>query len=137
MNLILAMLQAAQPPIGFDLPLVTGLAGFIALPVKVLVDVIKGMWPKAPPGFLPPIGLVIGFLMSLVVLVAIKQPLDSAIYAQCTLAAVGAQVGAMAASALQNKVNRVEERVDAALAATPGTTKAEINDAVRNGTTIP
>ena len=134
MNLILAMLQAA--PAGFDLPLVTALTAMIALPVKVLVDVIKGMWPNAPSGMLPPMGLIIGFAIAIVVLVAVRQPLDAAVYAQCTLAAIGAQVGAMAASALQNKVNKVEERVDAALAAAPGTTKAEINDAVRSGIPI-
>jgi hypothetical protein len=131
--IILGLIQAA--PAGFDLPLVTALTAMIALPVKVLVDIIKGMWPNAPGGFLPPMGLVIGFAVSLVVLVATKQPLDASIYAQCALAAVGAQVGAMAVSALQNKVNKVEERVDAALAAPPGTTKAEIDAAVKNPTT--
>lgn len=134
MNTILGLIQAA--PVGFDLPLVTALTAMIALPVKVLVDVVKGMWANAPSGLLPPIGLVIGFVVSLVVLVATRQPLDSAVYAQCVLAAIGAQVGAMAASALQNKVNKVEERVDAALAAGPGTTKAEVDAAVKSGTPI-
>lgn len=131
MRTILGLLQAA--PVGFDLPLVTALTAFIALPVKVLVDIVKGMWANAPSGVLPPIGLVIGFGVAVLVLVAIRQPFDSAVYSQCALAAVGAQVGAMAVSALQNKVNKVEERVEAALAAPAGTTKAEIDSAVKNG----
>jgi hypothetical protein len=133
MNTMIAILQAA--PVGFDLPLVTALTAFIALPVKVLVDIVKGMWAKAPSGVLPPIGLLIGFGVSVLVLIAIRQPFDGAVYAQCALAAVGAQVGAMAVSALQNKVNKVEERVEAALAAPEGTTKAQINEAVKNGAT--
>jgi hypothetical protein len=133
MNFIFGLLQAE--PVGFDLPLVTALTAMIALPVKVLVDVVKGMWANAPGGVLPPIGLVIGFVVALVVLVATRQPLDGAVYAQCVLAAIGAQVGAMAVTGLQNKVNKVEERVEAALAAEPGTTKAEINEAVKNPTT--
>ena len=132
-HIIIGLLQAT--PAGFDLPLVTALTAFIALPVKVLVDIVKGMWANAPSGVLPPIGLAIGFGVSILVLVAIKQPLDGAVYAQCALAAVGAQVGAMAVSALQNKVNKVEERVEAALAAPEGTTKAEIDAAVKNGNT--
>lgn len=133
---MLIILGIFQPtPGAFDLPLVTSLTAFIALPVKVLVDIVKGMWPNAPSGMLPPIGLVIGFAVSVMVLVATRQPFDGAVFAQCALAAVGAQVGAMAVSALQNKVNKVEERVDAALAAGPGTTKAEVDAAVKAGTT--
>lgn len=116
-----------QAPAGFDLPLVTALTAFIALPVKVLVDVVKGALPKLSSSLLPLVGLVIGFGFSMVVLVAVKIPFDASAFAQCGIAAVGAQVGAMAVTAFQNKVNKTEERMDAALAASAGTTKAEVD----------
>lgn len=122
MDVILMFFQA---PAGFDLPLVTALTAFIALPVKVLVDVVKGAVPKIPASLLPLIGLIVGFLFAMVVLVAVEIPFKGSVYAQCAIAAVGAQVGAMAVTAFQNKVNKTEERVDAALAAPTGTTKAE------------
>lgn len=123
-----------QAPAGFDLPLVTALTAFIALPVKVLVDVVKGAVPKLPSTILPPIGLVVGFLFAVLVLVAVETPFKGSVYAQCAIAAVGAQVGAMAVTAFQSKVNKTEERVDAALAAPAGTTKAEVDAKVFNGT---
>ncbi len=119
------MLQAA--PVGFDLPLVTALTAFIALPVKVLVDVVKGALPRLPASLLPVAGLIIGYVFSIVVLVAIKTAFDASVWAQCGIAAVGAQVGAMAVTAFQSKVNKTEERVDAALAAKPGTDKADLD----------
>lgn len=123
MNVI--WLSVFQAPAGFDLPLVTALTAFIALPVKVLVDVVKGAIPRLPPSVLPLAGLIVGFLFAMLVLVAVEVPFKGSVYAQCGIAAVGAQVGAMAVTAFQNKVNKTEERVDAALAAKAGTTKAE------------
>ena len=120
---ILLLFQAA--PAGFDFPLVVALTAFIALPTKVLVDVVKGAVASMPPAVLPIVGLVIAYLFCLVVLVANKTPFDGSVFAQCGIAAVGAQVGAMAVTAFQSKVNKTEERVDAALAAPAGTTKAE------------
>jgi hypothetical protein len=127
---ILTFFQSA--PAGFDLPLVTALTAFIALPVKVLVDVVKGAMPKLPSNVLPLIGLIIGFVFSMVVLLAIRTAFDSAVLAQCGIAAVGAQVGAMAVTSFQSHVNKTEERVDAALAAKQGTSKAEIDAKVFN-----
>jgi hypothetical protein len=127
------MFSLFQTAAGFDLPLVTALTAFIALPVKVLVDVVKGAVPKLPGTLLPLAGLLIGYLFSVVVLVAVEVPFKASVWAQCAIAAVGAQVGAMAVTALQNKVNRTEERMDAALAAPAGTTKAEVDAQVFKG----
>lgn len=120
-----------QSPAGFDFPLVAALTAFIALPVKVLVDVVKGMFDSLPPKFLPAIGLIIAYLFCLVVLVAAGVPFTSSVYAQCGIAAVGAQVAAMAASGLQNKVNKVDERIDAALAMDKGATRADVDAKVK------
>lgn len=124
------LLLTLQAPAGFDFPLVTALTFFIAMPVKILVDVIKGAMPKLPPTLLPVIGLVIGFLFSLLVLIAAETAFKSAVYAQCFIAAVGAQAGAMAASGLQNRVNKVEERVQTALDSPAGTTKEQLDKIV-------
>lgn len=123
-----------QAPAGFDLPLVAALTAFIALPTKVLVDVVKAAWESLPAKVLPLVGLVIAFGFSIVVLIAVKTHLDASVFAQCGIAAVGAQVGAMAVTAFQSKVNRTEERVEAALAAPTGTTKAEVDAQVFKGT---
>lgn len=124
-----------QPaPSGFEFPLVVALTAFIALPVKVLVDIVKAAVPVIPASGLPVVGLVIAYLFCIVVLIANKTAFDGSVYAQCGIAAVGAQVGAMAVTAFQNKVNKTEERVDAALAAPTGTTKAQVDAQVFKGT---
>lgn len=130
-NLFL-MFQAA--PAGFYFPLVVALTAFIALPVKVLVDIAKAAVPRLPSAGLPLVGLVTAYAFSVVVLIANKTAFDGSVYAQCAIAAVGAQVGAMAVTAFQSKVNKTEERVEAALAAPAGTTKAEVDAKVFNGT---
>jgi hypothetical protein len=132
LSLFLSLFQAA--PAGFDFPLVAALTAFIALPVKVLVDVVKAAMPKLPSSALPIVGLVIAYIFCLVVLVAAEIALKASVFAQCGIAAVGAQVGAMAVTAFQSKVNRTEERVDAALAAPAGTSKAEVDAQVFKGT---
>ena len=114
-----------QAPAGFDFPLVAALTAFIALPVKVLVDVVKAAVPRLPSTLLPVVGLLIAYVFCLVVLVAAEIALKGSVLAQCGIASVGAQVGAMAVTAFQSKVNKTEERVDAALASKAGTTKAE------------
>lgn len=130
----LLMFFFLQPaPAGFEFPLVVALTAFIALPVKVLVDVLKGAIPALPPTLLPLLGLVVAYLFCIVVLLANKTPFDGSVLAQCGIAAVGAQVGAMAVTAFQSKVNKTEERVEAALAAKEGTTKAQIDAKVFNG----
>lgn len=95
---------ADAPPAGFDLPLVAALTAFIALPVKFLVDVVRGTFTSIS-NLIPIIGIVIGFLFSVVVLVAIARPLTASVLAQCLIAGVGAQIAAMAASGGQNKAN--------------------------------
>lgn len=125
------LLLMFQAPAGFDFPLVAALTAFIALPVKVLVDVIKGAVPKLPGAFLPPIGIVIGFLFCLVVLVAAEIAFKSSIYAQCAIAAVGAQVAAMAVTSLQTRVNRVDEKIDMALTMPATATRADVDAAVK------
>jgi hypothetical protein len=119
------VLSIFQAPAGFDFPLVAALTAFIALPVKVLVDVVKAAVPRLPSTLLPVAGLVIAYVFCLVVLVAAEIPFKGSVYAQCGIAAIGAQVGAMAVTAFQSKVNKTEERVENALASKAGTTKAE------------
>lgn len=103
--ILVTFLQAA--PGGFDLPYVAPLAAFIALPVKVLVDIVRGAWVGIPAGLVPLVGVVCAFAFSSVVLLAAKIHFDGSVWAQCAIAAVMAQVGAMAASAVQNKVNEI------------------------------
>lgn len=126
------MILMFQAPAGFDFPLVAALTAFIALPVKVLVDVIKGAVPKLPGAFLPVIGIVIAYVFCLIVLVAAEIAFKGSIYAQCAIAAVGAQVGAMAVTSLQTHVNKVDEKIDAALKMTdPRATRADVDAAVK------
>lgn len=116
---------------GFDLPLVAQLTAFIALPTKVLVDIVKNAIPKIPSTVLPAVGLVVAFLTALVVLIAMKTTIDMSVVAQCGIAAIGAQVAAMAATSLQTKADKVDERIDTALKADPGTTRTEIDAEVK------
>src|SRR5688572_13744909 len=104
------LLQSAPAPAGFEFPLVTALTAFMALPVKFLVDVVKG-WNKVPSSFLPVIGIAIGYVFCIIVLIAARTPFDSAVYAQCGIAAVGAQIAAMAVTWNQTRADKVEERV--------------------------
>lgn len=132
--LMIFLWQTAPAPAGFDFPLVAALTAFIALPVKILVDVVKGALPRLPSSLLPVVGLVIAYLFCLVVLAAAEIAFKPSVFAQCGIASVGAQVGAMAVTAFQSSVNKTEERVDAALAAAPNTTKAQIDAQVFKGT---
>jgi hypothetical protein len=125
-NLAALMLLQIPAPAGFDFPLVTALTGFMALPVKFLVDVVKG-WNVVPGSLLPVIGIVIGYVFCIIVLIAAKTPFDSAVYAQCGIAAVGAQIAAMAATWNQNRAEKVEERVQTALDLPQGSSKADVN----------
>lgn len=95
--------------VGFDLPLVTSLAAFIALPVKGSVDIVKGAWTRLPSNALPLVGVVVAYVFCVVVLLATKHPFEASIYAQCFLAAVIAQLGAMAATAGQDRANKNRE----------------------------
>lgn len=119
-----------QAPAGFDFPLVAALTAFIALPVKFLVDVVKGLLPQINDGVTPAVGIAMGFFFCLVVLVANQTAITKAVLAQCGIAAVGAQVAAMAATWNQNRVQKVNERIDAALSLPPGSTRADVNNAV-------
>ena len=119
-----------QAPAGFDFPLVTALTAFTALPVKFLVDVVKGAIPKLPSAFLPLIGVIVGFLFCLLVLVAAETSFKAAVYAQCGIAAVGAQVAAMAVTWNQTRADKVDEKIQTALDAKPGTTRAQVDAVV-------
>ena len=122
----LLVMQSAPAPAGFEFPLVTALVAFMALPVKFLVDVVKG-WNVVPSTALPVIGIVIGYAFCLVVLVAARTPFDSAVFAQCGIAAVGAQIAAMAVTWNQTRADRVEERIQTALDLPQGSSKADVN----------
>lgn len=129
--MFLGIFQTAPAPAGFDFPLVTALVAFLALPVKVLVDVVKGAVPVLPPGLLPLVGLILGFGASVVVLIASRTHFDGSVYAQCAIAAVGAQIAAMAATSLQTKVQKVDERIDAALGMDSTKTRADVDAKVK------
>lgn len=128
---LLLWVQTAPAPAGFDFPLVTALTAFIALPVKFLVDVVKG-WDVVPGKVLPVIGIVIGYVFCVVVLVAARTSFDSAVYAQCGLAAVGAQIAAMAVTWNQTRASKVEERIQVALDLPAGSDKADVDKVVYN-----
>lgn len=126
---LLLLLQTAPAPAGFDFPLVTALTAFIALPVKFLVDVVKG-WEVVPGAALPLVGIVIGYAFCVVVLVAAETSFAASVYAQCAIAAVGAQIAAMAVTWNQTRANKVEERIQTALDLPQGSSKAEVDSAV-------
>ena len=124
------MIQTA--PAGVDFPLVTLLAGFIALPVKFLVDVIKGAAPKIPDSALPAAGVVVGYAFCVVVLIANRTAFDMAVYAQCGIAAVAAQVAASAATWNQNRAQQLNKTIETAINAPEGTTVAQVKEQVKN-----
>lgn len=124
--MLLLWFQTAPAPAGFDFPLVTALTAFIALPVKFLVDVVKG-WNKVPGPALPVIGIAIGYVFCVVALVAAKTAFDASVFAQCGIAAVGAQIGAMAVTWNQARADKVEERVQVALDLPQGSSKDDVN----------
>lgn len=126
MNTLAMLLQSAPAPAGFEFPLVTALVAFMALPVKFLVDVVKE-WNVVPGPVLPVIGIVIGYVFCIVVLVAARTPFDSAVFAQCGIAAVGAQIAAMAVTWNQTRADKVEERIQTALDLPQGSSKADVN----------
>lgn len=123
---IFTLLQTPPAPAGFDFPLVPALTAFIALPVKFLVDVVKG-WNRVPGPALPLIGIIIGYGFCIIALIAARTVFDSAVFAQCGLAAVGGQIAAMAATWNQTRANKVEERIQTALDLPQGSSKAEVD----------
>lgn len=129
MRFLLIWLQTA--PAGFDFPLVALLTGFIALPVKFLVDTVKGAIPAIPGPALPFVGVVLGFGFCCLVLVANRTAFDSAVLAQCGIAAVGGQVAAMAATWNQTRVDKVDEKIEKALNMPSTATKADVEAAVK------
>ena len=121
----------------FDFPLVTKLTLFIALPVKFTVDTVRGMVPQIPSQALPLVGVVAGFLYALLALVADKAAFESAVYAQCAFAAVGAQLGAMAVTSNQTRVQKVDEKINAALDSTKGTSREDFETAFAKKEALP
>jgi hypothetical protein len=132
MRILMFIFQGA--PAGFDFPLVAALTAFIALPVKFLVDVVKGAIPELPGAFLPLVGIIIGLLFCVVVLVAAETPFKASVYAQCAIAAVGAQVAAMAVTWNQTRADKVDEKIQTALEAPTGTTRAQLEKTVERQT---
>jgi hypothetical protein len=98
MILLVLLLQAGSP---FDLPIVAALGAAISLPTKIAVDVIKGAVPRLPGGVLPLIGVLLAFGIALLFQVATSTPFNGALFAQCGLAALIGQGGAMVATATQ------------------------------------
>lgn len=127
----ITLFQPAPGPSGFEFPLVTALTAFIALPVKFLVDVVKD-WNVVPRQALPLVGVIIGYVFCVMTLIAARTPLDAAVYSQCGIAAVGAQIVAMAVTWNQTRANKVEERIQTALDLPQGSSKAEVDAQVFN-----
>lgn len=125
-NLATLIPQTAPAPAGFDFPLVPALTAFIALPVKFLVDVVKG-WSVVPGSTLPVVGIVIGYGFCVLVLIAAETPFAAKVFAQCGIAAIGAQIGAMAVTWNQTRANKVEERIQTALDLPQGSSKDDVN----------
>ena len=119
-------------PAGFDFPLVAALTAFIALPVKFLVDTIKGAVPQIPGPTLPLVGVLVGFGFCMVVLTAAETAFKPSVLAQCGIAAVGAQVAAMAVTWNQTRVEKVDEKIEAALNMPSSATKADVEAKVAN-----
>lgn len=119
-------------PAGLDFPLVTLLTGFIALPVKFLVDMVKAAAPKLPDGYLPVVGVLFGFGFCLVVLEANRTHFDGAVFAQCGIAAVGAQAAAMATTWNQNRAQQLNKTIQTAIDSPSGTTVADVKEQVKN-----
>lgn len=115
----------------FSLPLVGLLTAVIATPVQVLVSITRGFAPNLNGRYLPLCGIGYGFLMSLLGVVGAKYSFDLSAVAQCGMAAVGAQIGAMAAVGLHDKVTKVDEKIQAALDAPAGTKREDVEEAVR------
>lgn len=101
--------QAATTTIGFDLPLVATLAAFVALPTKLVVDLIRGAWVSLPGNLVPIFGVVIAYGMCLLLLVANQNAFSASVFAQCVFAAITAQGGAMAVTGMQNKANEARK----------------------------
>jgi hypothetical protein len=119
-----------QVPTNFDFPLVAALTAFIALPVKFLVDTIKGAVPRIPSPTLPLIGLAIGFVLALLVLVAAEISFKASVFAQCVLAAITAQLAAMAATWNQARVEKRDETIEQALKMSASSSVADVKAAV-------
>lgn len=105
-------------------------AGF----AKILVDLVKAIPLPSPAAVLP----ILAFVFSEACAFLLAGTSAETVFDRPTifiviLVGIAATAGAMGATALQNKVNKTEERVDAALAAPAGTSKAE-SDATVFGT---
>lgn len=126
---VLILLQISTG--GFDVPLVAPITAMIALPVKFLVDVVKGGWPSLPSQFLPVIGIVTAFAFAVLVVVAGNIEFSRSVLSQCGIAAVGAQIAAMASTWNQNRADKIDEKIQTALDAKKGTTRAEVDATVK------
>lgn len=118
----------------FNLPLVGLLIAVIATPVQVLVSITRGFAPNLSGKYLPLFGVGYGFLMALTGVVGAEYPFKASVVAQCFMAAIGAQIGAMAAVGIHNKVTKVEEKIQAALDAPAGTKREAIDKQVMKAT---
>lgn len=99
---VVLLFQVSNP---FDLPIVAALGAAIGLPAKIAVDVIKGAAPRLPGGALPLLGVVLAFGIALLFQVATGSTFTAQLFAQCALAALIGQGGAMVATAMQNRAN--------------------------------
>lgn len=89
---------------------VGALALFLGIPVKGIVDIIKGA-TGASGGKLPVIGVFVGMLLAILVQIASGTSLSLMIAAQCFFAGLMAQLTAMASTGLQTKMEAARDKI--------------------------
>lgn len=94
---------------GENLVAVGGLSLFLGIPVKGIVDIIKGA-TGATGGKLPVIGVLVGTILAVLVQVASAYPLSMQVFAMCFFAGLMAQLAAMASTTLQTKMEDAREK---------------------------
>lgn len=95
---------------GENMVAVGALALFLGIPVKGIVDIVKGA-TGASGGKLPVIGVAVGTLLALLVQIASGTSLSTMIAAQCFFAGLMAQLAAMASTGLQTKMEDARDKM--------------------------
>ena len=114
-----------------DFPLIGLLTGFLSLPLKFLVDVIRRNFPSLPGERVPVIGIGVAYILCMIVVAAAPQiTFNVPTFFECLLAAITMQATAMGITEFQTKTNKVEEKINAALLAPQGTSRKELDEMV-------
>lgn len=121
LSLTLAVFQVPSPSptlagglaTGENLVAVGGLSLFLGIPVKGIVDIIKGA-TGATGGKLPVIGVIVGTILAVMVQIASAYPLSMQVFAMCFFAGLMAQLAAMASTTLQTKMEDARDKSEKA-----------------------